>query len=162
MKLYDAYGREVDTEQLRDEQAAPTMAGVRNIYSVMHPSVGLTPERLAGILRQAEFGDPFLYLELAEEMEEKDLHYLAVLGTRRPSFARAIGVLAPLKVPSWLGVSPIRALTLGGRRHIGAELEKRLLPRFMTPRLRRGLMVYDGGRPSGAAPSNKEDGPSAA
>ena len=27
MKLYDAYGREVDTARLREEQAAPTMAG---------------------------------------------------------------------------------------------------------------------------------------
>src|SRR5437016_14596833 len=83
MTLYDAYGREIDTAQLRDEQAAPTMAGVRNIYSTMHPSVGLTPERLIAILREAEAGDPFLYLELAEEMEEKDLHYLAVLTTRK-------------------------------------------------------------------------------
>jgi len=88
MTLYDAYGREVDTEMLREEQAAPTMAGVRNIYSVMHPSIGLTPERLSGILRQAEFGDPYLYLELAEEMEEKDLHYLAVLGTRKNAAAQ--------------------------------------------------------------------------
>jgi phage gp29-like protein len=87
MTLYDAYGREVDTAMLREEQAGPTMAGVRNIYSVMHPSVGLTPERLSGILRQAEFGDPFLYLELAEEMEEKDLHYLGVLGTRKEAVA---------------------------------------------------------------------------
>ena len=88
MKLYDAYGREVDTDSLREEQAAPTLAGVRNIYSVMHPSVGLTPDRLSGILRQAEFGDPFLYLELAEEMEEKDLHYLAVLQTRKEAVAQ--------------------------------------------------------------------------
>src|SRR5271170_4292356 len=87
MTLYDAYGRLVDTAQLREEQAGPTLAGVRNIYSVMHPSVGLTPEKLAAILQQAEFGDPFLYLELAEEMEEKDLHYLAVLGTRKESVA---------------------------------------------------------------------------
>ncbi len=87
MTLYDAYGREVDTAQLRAEQAAPTMAGVRNIYSVMHPSAGLTPEKLSAILRQAEVGDPFLYLEMAEEMEEKDLHYLAVLGTRKETIA---------------------------------------------------------------------------
>jgi phage gp29-like protein len=83
MKLYDAFGREVDTARLREEQAAPTMTGIRNIYSVMHPAAGLTPERLAEILRDAESGDPFLYLELAEEMEEKDLHYLAVLSTRK-------------------------------------------------------------------------------
>ena len=81
MKLYDAFGREVDPTRLLEEQAAPTMTGIRNIYSSMHPSVGLTPERLTRILREAEFGDPFLYLELAEEMEEKDLHYLSVLST---------------------------------------------------------------------------------
>jgi phage gp29-like protein len=88
MKLYDAFGREVDRERLLDEQAAPTMSGVRNIYSSMHPSVGLTPERLTQILREAEFGDPFLYLELAEEMEEKDLHYLAVLNTRKDAVSQ--------------------------------------------------------------------------
>src|SRR5271167_796659 len=88
MTLYDGYGREVDTGLLRGEQAAPSMAGVRNIYSVMHPSIGLTPERLSGILRQAEVGDPYLYLELAEEIEEKDLHYLAVLGTRKNAAAQ--------------------------------------------------------------------------
>ena len=88
MTLYDAYGREVDTGMLREEQAAPTMAGVRNIYSGMHPSIGLTPERLTGILQQAEFGDPYSYLELAEDMEEKDLHYLAVLGTRKNAVAQ--------------------------------------------------------------------------
>ena len=89
MNLYDAYGREVDTEQLRGQQAAPTMAGVRNIYSMMHPSVGLTPEKLIAIQREAEAGDPYLYLELAEEMEEKDLHYLAVIGTRKQAIAGA-------------------------------------------------------------------------
>ena len=88
MTLYDAYGREVDTGMLREEQAAPTMAGVRNIYSTMHPSIGLTPERLTGILQQSEMGDPYLYLELAEDMEEKDLHYLAVLGTRKNAVAQ--------------------------------------------------------------------------
>ena len=69
------------------------MVGIRNIYSVMHPSIGLTPERLTAILREAEAGDPFLYLELAEEMEEKDLHYLAVLSTRKQTVAQ-LGRLA--------------------------------------------------------------------
>jgi hypothetical protein len=71
---------------------------------------------------------------------------LLPVGTRRPKFARAIGVLAPLKVPHWLGLSPIGALNLGGRRHVGVALEKRLLPRFMAPRSRRGLLVYEGGQ----------------
>ena len=95
MKLYDAYGREVDTARLRDEQAAPTMAGVRNIYSMMHPSAGLTPEKLIAIQREAEAGDPYLYLELAEEMEEKDLHYLAVIGTRKQAIAGAELIVTP-------------------------------------------------------------------
>src|SRR5271170_657919 len=95
MTLYDAYGRLVDTAQLREEQAGPTLAGVRNIYSVMHPSVGLTPEKLAAILQQAEFGDPFLYLELAEKMEEKDLHYLAVINTRKQTLAQLDIVVRP-------------------------------------------------------------------
>src|SRR5271170_5272832 len=95
MTLYDAYGREVDTAELRAEQAAPTMAGVRNIYSVMHPSVGLTPEKLIAIQREAECGDPYLYLELAEEMEEKDLHYLAVISTRKQAVAGAELIVTP-------------------------------------------------------------------
>jgi hypothetical protein len=46
----------------------------------------------------------------------------------------------------WLGTSPLGPLTLGSRRHVGTALEKRLLPRFLAPRGRRGLVVYDGGR----------------
>jgi phage gp29-like protein len=82
-ELYDAYGRPVDTGLLKETQAAPTWGGVRNIYSSMHPEAGLTPEGLTAILRTAELGDPWLYLEMAEAMEEKDLHYLAVLSTRK-------------------------------------------------------------------------------
>lgn len=95
MRLFDAFGREVDMTRLREEQAAPTMAGIRNIYSVMHPAAGLTPERLTEILREAEFGDPSLYLELAEEMEEKDLHYLAVLSTRKQALAQLGLIVRP-------------------------------------------------------------------
>ena len=95
MALYDAYGRKVEPAALAREQARPTMAGVRNIYSVTHPSVGLTPERLFAVLSTAEFGDPFLYLELAEEMEEKDLHYLAVLNTRKATCAQLDLIVKP-------------------------------------------------------------------
>jgi hypothetical protein len=69
---------------------------------------------------------------------------LLPLGMRRPSLARTIGVLAPLKAPPWLGTSAIGALTLGSRRHVGAIAKTRLLPRFMAPR--RGLVVHQGGR----------------
>jgi hypothetical protein len=79
------------------------------------------------------------------ELVELEL-LLLPLSVRRPSLARTIGVLAPIIIPQWIGQSPIGALSLGSRRHIGAAVEKRLLPRFLSPRSRRGLMVYDGGR----------------
>jgi phage gp29-like protein len=124
MKLYDAYGREVDTGMLREEQAAPTMAGVRNIYSVMHPSIGLTPERLTGILQQAEFGDPYLYLELAEEIEEKDLHYLAVLSTRKNAVAQLDVVVraASSGADDQRAAAMVREMLLGGPIHLDGVL----------------------------------------
>ncbi len=82
-QILDAYGRPVQTETLREEQAAPTLTGIRNIFSIIDTSIGLTPDRIVGMLRQAEFGDPWLYLELAERMEEKDELYQGVLHTRK-------------------------------------------------------------------------------
>src|SRR5438445_12801733 len=81
--LLDQYGRPVQFELLKQEQAAPTLAGVRNIYSIIDSSLGLTPEKIVLMLRQAEYGDPWLYLELAERMEEKDELYQGVLHTRK-------------------------------------------------------------------------------
>jgi hypothetical protein len=71
---------------------------------------------------------------------------LLPLSAPRPHLARAIGILAPLRNPGWIGSSTVGALTIGGRRHVGAAVEKRLLPRFLAPRQRRGFVVYDGGR----------------
>jgi phage gp29-like protein len=62
--------------------AAPALGSARSILTG-HPADGLTPDRLAVLLRSAEDGDPESYLELAEQMEERDLHYLSVLGTRK-------------------------------------------------------------------------------
>lgn len=80
--LVDRFGRPVKAEVLKEEISGPSLTGVRQILSG-HPEIGMTPPRLAGILRQAENDDPLAYLELAEAMEEKDLHYLSVLGTRK-------------------------------------------------------------------------------
>ncbi len=75
-------GEPINHAKLTEEEATPTLSGIRSVLGE-HPSVGLTPVRLARILREAEEGDASSYLELAEEMEEKDLHYLSVLGTRK-------------------------------------------------------------------------------
>ncbi|MGH7027366.1 DUF935 domain-containing protein [Brevundimonas sp.] len=80
--LVDHLGRPVSTRLLKEEISGATTTGVRSILSG-HPEVGMDPVRLASILRAAEHGDATRYLELAEAMEEKDLHYLSVLGTRK-------------------------------------------------------------------------------
>lgn len=81
--LVDHLGRAlVSTANLKVEVSGATLTGVRNVLSA-HPEIGLDPVRLAGILKAAEQGDAKAYLELAEAMEEKDPHYLSVLGTRK-------------------------------------------------------------------------------
>ncbi len=80
--LYDHLGRPIRMKALKEELAGPTVTGVRSVMSG-HPAQGLTPERLARLMRESEGGDPQRYLELAEEMEEKELHYRSVLGTRK-------------------------------------------------------------------------------
>jgi len=48
-----------------------------------HPSSGLTPARIATILKEAEQGNLIRQCELAEDMEEKDAHIQSELGKRR-------------------------------------------------------------------------------
>jgi hypothetical protein len=139
------FGRELKGESFLNLWGAGSKQIVASLLSILADESTGT---VAGVSAQNASGDP-IDLELL----------LLPLGTRRPAFARTIGVLAPLKVPPWLGASPIGALTLGGRRHIGAAIEKRLLPRFMTPRGRRGLVVYEGGK---ASLPREEEGPTAA
>jgi phage gp29-like protein len=69
-------------QMLTNEIAGPSLMTGRQVTSG-NPSAGLTPERLAAILRGAEDGNVIDYLELAEAIEEKYLHYIGVLGTRK-------------------------------------------------------------------------------
>ncbi len=84
--LYDARGRKVELSSLRKEESAPSLRSVRQPFSG-HPSEGLTPWRLAEILRLADDGDPYAQCELFEDMEEKDAHLSSVLGMRRRAVA---------------------------------------------------------------------------
>lgn len=85
--LVDHLGQPIDLGRLKAEHSGPSVSGVRSVVS-SHPAQGLTPDRLASILRESENTSPMRYLELAEEMEEKDLHYLGVLGTRKRAVAQ--------------------------------------------------------------------------
>ncbi|WP_242095488.1 DUF935 domain-containing protein [Sphingomonas sp. CROZ-RG-20F-R02-07] len=86
-ELVDQYGRPLRREVLTQEIAGPTLAGLRSPIAG-YPADGLNPMRLAQILRGADMGDPQRYFELAELIEERDLHYVGVLGKRKRSVAQ--------------------------------------------------------------------------
>ena len=128
------FGRELKGDPFIGLWAGASQPVVSNLLAILNDErVGT----IAGVTAQNAEGEP-IDLELL----------LLPLSASRPSLARTIGILAPLKAQQWLGSSPIGALTLSSRRHIGASLETRLLPRFMAPR-RRHLVVYEGGRSAG-------------
>lgn len=81
-QLLDHRGMPVRKAELKAEVSAATIGGVRSPIAG-YPADGLNPTRLASILREADAGDPIRYLELAETIEERDPHYVGVLGTRR-------------------------------------------------------------------------------
>ncbi|EGG93501.1 Mu-like prophage FluMu protein [gamma proteobacterium IMCC1989] len=68
-------------KNLSSELAGPTT--VRNLWGSGSVASGLTPQKLANILKAASEGDTDAYLTLAEEMEERDPHYSSVLRTRK-------------------------------------------------------------------------------
>lgn len=80
--LVDHRGNPIRREVLTREVAGPVLAGVRSPMSG-YPADGMNPFRLAQILRAADGGEPLSYFELAEQIEERDLHYVGVLGTRK-------------------------------------------------------------------------------
>jgi len=73
---------------------------------------------------------------------------LLPLSHESRSEARVLGALAPMTAPYWLGVKAIGPLKLGMLRHMNAAAEATPIPRFAAAagRLRRGLVVYQGGR----------------
>lgn len=80
--LTDRWGNPVQRNTLTTEVGGPTTTGVRSPISG-YPGDGLNPLRLAEILRAADHGEPVRYMELAETIEERDPHFLGVIGTRK-------------------------------------------------------------------------------
>jgi phage gp29-like protein len=66
---------------LSDEIAG--VSAVRSAWGYDSVAGGLTPSKLAGVIRDANAGNLTAYLTLAEEMEERDPHYSSVMRTRR-------------------------------------------------------------------------------
>jgi hypothetical protein len=130
-RLCALFGRELKGERFIELWAAANATIVSNLLAIAaDEQVGT----VAGVTGQMANGDA-IELELL----------LLPLAATRSNLARAIGVMVPLKTPEWLGVNAISALTIGPRRHVGATIEVRRLPRLVRP-LQRRLTVVQGDR----------------
>lgn len=126
-----------------------------------------TIEALAVTLTQEQVGAVMGLTGVAADGATVDLELLLLpLAHAGHARIRALGVLAPLSAPYWLGSKPVTELHLTALRHIGPEVEAfaagpALAPAQTPPRLplskptlalhdggrmRRGLVVYSGGR----------------
>ena len=85
MSILDQFGNSVQKPKLLEESIVGTKA-VRQLLS--STTSGIDPVKLARILKASETGDIDAYLSMAEEIEEKDTHYAAVLGTRKRAVAQ--------------------------------------------------------------------------
>lgn len=92
-KIIDQWGNPISRQQLTEEFAPPSVTSMRSVWSDTILS-GLNPIGMAEVLRQAARGYPDRYFVLAEEMEERDLHYGSVLSTRK----QAITGIEPIVV----------------------------------------------------------------
>lgn len=91
IKILGPDGQPLRKQELTREIAHATVTGVRQVWNADSMASGLTPERLARLLQSAAIGENHDFLTLAEEMEERDLHYGSVLGTRK----RAVSGIEP-------------------------------------------------------------------
>lgn len=81
--ILDQFGREIQSRDLRrPDPREISIAQIRDRWST-YPSSGLTPRRLAAILKAADQGDVLRQAELFEEMEEKDTHLFSQFQTRK-------------------------------------------------------------------------------
>jgi phage gp29-like protein len=94
--LYDAQGREIVPERaLRSPGSGRAeLAGVKETWCDSI-ATGLTPQRLAAVLRANDEGDNRDLQTLAIEMPERDLHYFSQLQTRRNKVSGAIRTAVP-------------------------------------------------------------------
>lgn len=130
------FGREIKGEKFSELWSEQSGQPVLDLLAVVDDE---TVGAVAGLIGRTADGTQ-LDLEML-------LLPLAHFGHAR---VRAIGVLAPLVAPYWLGEKPVIELELGTLRHLGSELRTVQRPRS-TPsnedvQLRHGFVIYRGGR----------------
>jgi hypothetical protein len=132
------FTREIKGEAFNAQWSSSSSEHIEGLLSVViNENIGA----VAGVTGRTENGDE-VELELL-------LLPLAHAGQAR---IRALGVLAPLTPPYWLGERPVVELELKTLRHLNGQQPDTGAPRFGQPRegqrLRHGFQVYTGGRPS--------------
>lgn len=81
--IVDSQGNPINTEELKTGIDEAQLTGMRNLWSYDSIASGLTPIKLAAVLEAAAQGQPHDFFTLAEEMEERDLHYACELSKRK-------------------------------------------------------------------------------
>jgi hypothetical protein len=116
--------------------------------SLWHESAREAAEDLLTSLERDSTGHAAIVSGQNEDGAELELELLLLpLSYRGRVPTRAIGTLAPLQMPYWLGIKPIADLVVGRVQHLGpadAAVSGNLAAR---PKGRTGgLIVYEGGR----------------
>ncbi len=98
--LVDYLGRPIQKQLLTQRLAGASLMSIRQAVRE-GVAGGLTPQRLAMLMREADENNPEALMELAEEIEERDLHYLSILGTRKRQISQLpVSVLAASRDPA--------------------------------------------------------------
>jgi hypothetical protein len=118
-------------------------ASRKSVGEVLHAVTGEAAGAVAGIIGRTADGS------------EADLELLLLpLAHTGHARIRAMGVLAPIVPPYWLGEKPVCELELRTLRHVGSEVDSILAPRFAlhdgATHVRHGFVVYSGGREASA------------
>ena len=85
MGLKEFFGRreKISKEKMTEQEAHAVANSNRSLWGGGLVR-GLTPEKLAGLLDAVRLGgSPAEYLEIAQELEQRDAHYRSVLSTRK-------------------------------------------------------------------------------
>jgi hypothetical protein len=136
------FGRELKGEPFDALWADESRAAIDDLLTAVTKEAA---GAVAGLVGRTDDGDAtdieMLLLPLAHGRHSR-------LGPRgNHGRVRALGVLAPMPPPYWLGAKPVSELELTGLRHIGAEVRDRGTVFGREPaRLRHGFVVYSGGR----------------
>lgn len=99
--IQDIWGRPIEKADLEQQQTEydARLLNLKRHYAA-HPSAGLTPLKLASLMKRAEEGDLIAQCELAEDMEEKDAHIQSELSKRKMALLNVEWNIRPPRNPS--------------------------------------------------------------